>query len=383
MYCSRVLGVLPNYDSLSRTAQNLSRTLNMLQNEYTTISDDAAEEMDEHVAALTMALKQKLHLIEYFKSDNALLQNSLMYMTYTGQTLASRMEVEEAVTVQIATLSHALLRLMHTPERQVGQEATAVLNRLSHIPLFQQELRVLVAHGRLIVEMLPQVDTLLRQIIATPTAAHVDALQNAVLQYASRVEKRAQLFRVLLYLVAVILLGYLLYQFARLRANARALRRANADLQREMGERQQAVAALRTSEERFRAIAESANDAIISADRAGNIVSWNARAEAIFGYTAKEALGTPLTRLMPERYHASHVQRLTEWSTTGISHLVGTTVEFSGKRKDGSEFPLEMSLSTWSTAHGQLCDGYSSRPNSPQAVTRNDPPARVTAHPGQ
>ena len=206
-------------------------------------------------------------------------------------------------------------------------------------------------------EILPRVDTLLRQIIAAPTVAHADALQDAVLQYANRVEARAQLFRVLLYLVAVILLGYLFYQFARLRANARDLRRANTDLEREMGERQQAVAALRASEERFRAITESANDAIISADSSGNIVSWNARAEAIFGYTAEEILGTPFTRLMPARYHLAHLERFRQWSTTGSSRLVGTTVEFSGVRKDGSEFPLEISLSTWSTAHDNYVTG--------------------------
>jgi PAS domain S-box-containing protein len=142
-----------------------------------------------------------------------------------------------------------------------------------------------------------------------------------------------------------------------LRANARELRRANADLQAEMGERQQAVAALRASEERFRAITESANDAIISADSSGNVVSWNARAEAIFGYTAEEILGTPLTRLMPARYHAAHMQRFRAWSATGSSRLVGTTVEFSGARRDGSEFPLEISLSTWSTAHGNYVTG--------------------------
>src|SRR5262249_56187567 len=138
--------------------------------------------------------------------------------------------------------------------------------------------------------------------------------QDALLQYSTRAEARAQWFRVLLYLVAVMLLGSLLYQFARLRAHARDLRRANADLQREMGERQQAVAALRASEERFRAITESANDAIISADNAGCIVSLNGRAEAIFGYTAEEILGAPLTRLIPTCAQEIHGPHMTQGS---------------------------------------------------------------------
>jgi PAS domain S-box-containing protein len=350
-------GLLPHYDSLARTGQSLSRTLATLRAESSRVSGQAAQDMSQHVEGLDAALHLKLTLVEYFTSDNALLRNSLTYLTYAGQTLGPRIEAEPAVGADLAALSHVLLRFIHTPELSVGQELGAVLQRLSQTPLFPQDFHTLVAHGRLIVEVLPQVDTLLRQIIAAPTAAHAAAFQDAVRRYGDRVEARAQRFRVLLYLVAVMLLGYLLYQFARLRANAQELRHANADLQREMDERQQAVAALRASEERFRAITESANDAIISADSAGHIVSWNTRAEAIFGYTAEEILGAPLTRLIPARDRVDHAQRLTQWSATGAAHLIGTVTEFSGVRKDGGEFPLEMSLSTWSTAHGRYVTG--------------------------
>ena len=214
------------------------------------------------------------------------------------------------------------------------------------------------------------------RLLRAPTAAQVEALQDAILQYATQVETRAQLFRGLLYGVAVLLLGYLLYQFARLRAMPGTLRRANADLQREMGERQRAVTALRASEERFRAITESANDAIISADSSGHIVSWNTRAEAIFGYTAAEILGAPLTHRMPARSHAAHVQRFTQWSDTGASRLVGTTVEFVGVRKDGGEFPLEISLSTWSTAHGHYVTGIIRDLTQPTSSCRKRPASR-------
>jgi signal transduction histidine kinase len=224
-------GLLPNYDTLPRLGQQLSQTVAALRTESATASDQAAQAMGTHVEALATALHQKLTLVEYFTSDNALLRNSLTYITYTGQTLGTHLEAEPAVAAEIASLSHALLRFIHTPERSVGTEAEAALNRLARLPVLQQELDVLVAHGRLIVAMLPRVDALLRQIIAAPTMAQAEALQHAALQYAIRIEARAQLFRVLPYLVAVLLLGYLLYQFARLRAHARALHRANADLQ--------------------------------------------------------------------------------------------------------------------------------------------------------
>jgi PAS domain S-box-containing protein len=367
-------GLLPHYDSLPRTGQSLSRSLETLRAESARVSGRAAQVMGQHVEALAAALRQKLTLVEYFTSDNALLRNSLMYLTYAGQTLGQRVE-EEPAAADIAALSQGLLRFIHTPEPSVGQEVGAALDRLSQdfhtviklqsteigipsqTPLFPQDFHTLVAHGRLIMQVLPEVDSLLRQIIAAPTVAHAAAFQDALRQYANRVEARAEVFRVLLYLVAVLLLGYLLYQFAWLRANTQALRRANAFLQREMGERQQAVAALRASEEHFRAITESANDAIISADSAGCIVFWNARAEGIFGYAAAEILGAPLTRLIPAHGQADHAQHLAQWSATGAAHLIGTITEFSGVRKDGREFPLEMSLSTWSTAHGHYVTG--------------------------
>jgi two-component system nitrogen regulation response regulator GlnG len=152
-------------------------------------------------------------------------------------------------------------------------------------------------------------------------------------------------------------LGYLLALFARLRARASDLGLANADLRREMAERQQAELALRSSEERFRAIMETASAAIISADRTGAIVSWNAGETAIFGYEADEVLGTPLSRLIPARYQEAHTQAFARWATTGHAHLMGMTVEWVGVRKDGSEFPLELSLSLWSTTQGCYVTG--------------------------
>jgi two-component system, NtrC family, nitrogen regulation response regulator GlnG len=110
-------------------------------------------------------------------------------------------------------------------------------------------------------------------------------------------------------------------------------------------------------EERFRAITETASAAIISADRTGAFVSWNAGATAIFGYEADEVLGTPLSRLIPARYQEAHTQAFARWAATGHAHLIGMTVEWAGVRKDGSEFPLDLSLSLWSTTQGCYVTG--------------------------
>jgi len=115
-------------------------------------------------------------------------------------------------------------------------------------------------------------------------------------------------------------------------------------------QRKRAEEALRESEERFRSVAQSAADAIVVADDGGRIVSWNKGAQNIFGYKQEEVLGKPLALLMPERYREAQRQGLERLRTTGESRLIGKTVEWYGLRKDGSEFPLVLSLASWKTA---------------------------------
>ncbi|HEY9245891.1 MAG TPA: PAS domain S-box protein, partial [Candidatus Methanoperedens sp.] len=115
--------------------------------------------------------------------------------------------------------------------------------------------------------------------------------------------------------------------------------------------------ALRESEERFRSITHAATDAIISADSDDDIISWNKGAQAMFGYTEEEALGKSLTIIIPERYRDAHKKGLERVNSTGETRLIGKTVETVGMRKDGIEFPLELSLSTWKIGIKRLYSG--------------------------
>ena len=124
-------------------------------------------------------------------------------------------------------------------------------------------------------------------------------------------------------------------------------RRAELVLAQDITERQRAEQALRASEERFRALAASANDAIVSADSHGHITYFNPGAERLFGYAATDVTGQPLTLLMPERFRNAHRAGLARYLATGEAHVVGKTVELAGRAKDGREFPLELSLASW------------------------------------
>jgi PAS domain S-box-containing protein len=343
-------GLLANYDALAESDQHLTRDLAALQTESLTATDPNARALlSQRVEALSIATRDKLSVVSFFKSDNALLRNSLMYLTHAQAVLRAKLDTNKAVVEEMGHLSHSLLRFIQAPDAEVGREIQLVLTRLSQITPGDAEFQVIVTHGHFIVNILPQVDTLLRQTTNAPTPTQARALHDAVWQYSGRVEARAQVFRNLLYLTAIALLGYLIYQFLRLRASALQLRKTNTELNREMGERQQAERALRDSEERLRAITESAKEAIVTADSAGKVVSWNAGASAMFGYAPDEVLGTPFVQWLPKRHQAVHRQAFSQWVETGHAALLIGTIDFTGLRKDETEFPLEVSLSSWST----------------------------------
>ena len=105
--------------------------------------------------------------------------------------------------------------------------------------------------------------------------------------------------------------------------------------------------ALRESEAKFRSVMESAIDAIISGDAEGNIRSWNSAATALFGFTEAEVIGQPIEVIIPDRFRKSHQEGIHRVSSGGPTHVIGKTVELAATRKDGTEFPVELSLATW------------------------------------
>ena len=117
---------------------------------------------------------------------------------------------------------------------------------------------------------------------------------------------------------------------------------------------QQHKVLLEQSERRIRAITETAMDAIVGADSMGRIIYFNRAAERIFGYSASEASGQPLTLLMPDRFHADHKKGLERFLATGHGRLLGKNVELVGKRRNGEEFPISLSLSCWEAGE-DLC----------------------------
>lgn len=131
----------------------------------------------------------------------------------------------------------------------------------------------------------------------------------------------------------------------RLQRLGPAVRRALREI-RELQARKRAEEKLQESEEQFGTIIESAKDAIICLKAPGAIYLWNKKAEELFGFPAAEAMGRDMHALIvPERYREKARGSLMAFFQTGAGAVVGKTVEVYALRKDGTEFPIELSIS--------------------------------------
>jgi len=117
--------------------------------------------------------------------------------------------------------------------------------------------------------------------------------------------------------------------------------------------RKEAETNLRYSEARFRAVTETAHDAIVSMDATGTMTYVNAEALRLLDQPEDKMIGAPVTTIIPERFHQAHWAGLSRYLATGESRLIGSTVTLWARRQDGSEVPVELSLSTWQVEGSQ------------------------------
>ena len=120
---------------------------------------------------------------------------------------------------------------------------------------------------------------------------------------------------------------------------------ANEELRQQIADRNRAEEAFRRVEQQARAIVDSALDAVIVMDAEGIITDWNKQAEETFGWTRPEALGRRMSEtIIPAQYRLSHERGLEHFFRTGQGPVLNRRIEITALRRDGTEFPVELSI---------------------------------------
>jgi PAS domain S-box-containing protein len=127
----------------------------------------------------------------------------------------------------------------------------------------------------------------------------------------------------------------------------------------DLADRKKADEALRESEARTRLIIDTALDAVMTMDEQGFITEWNAQAERIFGWRYDEAVGRRISELLiPLRYRAAHENGLRKFLDTGAGPLLNRRVEITALRRDGGEFPVELSIAPYRAGKTRYFSGF-------------------------
>jgi len=135
--------------------------------------------------------------------------------------------------------------------------------------------------------------------------------------------------------------------------------RSSKELEMEIEQRKKAETLSRESERQVQALFDAAPDAVIVINEEGQVVKWNPRATALFGWTAEDAIGHSLSGLIvPGRYQAAHQQGMARYISTGTSEIMGKTIELQACTREGMEIDVSLSISPTFTNGKRLFVGF-------------------------
>ena len=116
---------------------------------------------------------------------------------------------------------------------------------------------------------------------------------------------------------------------------------------RDISKKKENESLIQEQNKRFQVISSSKNDAIITSDETKRILSWNKGAEHIFGYAAEEAIGQPITLIIPKQLHERHNMGMDRMNQGEPPRVIGEVLEMMAIKNDGEDFPIELTLGSW------------------------------------
>ena len=332
--------LLVNYDPLVEAVGKSERLLQQLQQaqHHNHGNGPRSPEIETKLERLAETLKQKTALVEYFKSDNAVLKNSLSYYPLALQQISAvetglgttKVRLPVGLRQLGPNLLGSILQYIQSGDLQQREAAELCLNAVrgyTGTPALRPSVEHAVRHTEVILEYADRVEALLAQILALPSTQQADDLYRAYTAKHEQALREADLYRILLYLFSVLLLLYTAYVFYRLRESARAL----------FQEKRRAQVTL-----------HSIADGVITTDIQGRIEYMNPVAERLTGWRTEEVRGRPIdSTLRLTRDTSSHTaeNRATTRNTTDET-VTEKKQQALLTRRSGTQIAIDKSVSS-------------------------------------
>jgi two-component system sensor histidine kinase/response regulator len=339
-------GLVASYDPVVAELAEMKRVRGELKKIPTFVDGQGRAELGRQLEDFDDVLRRKESLMQRFSSRNAVLNNSLRYFpVLTGELVQTAAPSgDRQMARQLDDLLRDILIYNLIAGEELKPKLSARIDRLLRdrhsLAVADSDLDTVVNHARTILDLKPEVDALTRDLTLLPTAAHVENLFKTYNGQYEAALRATSFYRLCLYVLSLLLLGYVGYVILRLKKATDALNAANEALQDDIAERGCVEDKLRHAEAHFRTVVESLGESLLITDFLDRVIYINSRATELTGYTLEEMESSPAYELLlpPEQWPA--VLDRNEARRQGAAE----TYELRLRRKDGSEI--------WAEVHG-------------------------------
>nr|WP_017717105.1 adenylate/guanylate cyclase domain-containing protein [Oscillatoria sp. PCC 10802] len=352
-------GLTSHYDGFVKSFLQIKELQNDLKRTPSFLNDRGRSEILRILDESANLQAEKERLIEKFKSENAVLKNSLYYFPVLITELAG--QASRKGYGELAALLNDMLRdvLIYnlTASEDLAPKINGQIDRLLEkredysLAVSGSDLDMAIAHAKVILQKKPQVDALLEKLVSLPTSERSESLYRAYNHCYEKSLKTVGIYRFLLYLFSTVLLAVIsAYIIIKLRKAGQAVSAAKEKLQ-------EALSATQEAEEKYRSIFENSTDGIFQTTREEKYLSANPTLASIYGYSSPAELMASITEIGKQLY--ADPNRRAEFIAAVEQHNAVVQFESQVYRKDGSIIWISESARAVRDARGNLlyCEG--------------------------
>ncbi len=349
------VGLQTDFDTIVATAAEVLRATHALEQLPDFLPATSVNRLREDIDQLRAVQAEKMRRIELFKRENAVLRNSLAFLPEATNRYIADPQVTLADSRPVGILVRGILTHAHSSNAEfdaaLWRQLEALEGTLPEMAEARRErLRNLLLHARVIIERKPAVDTLTREILGAPSAALGERVS---LRYATAYEHAAATahnYRLVLYVLALVMAGYVALAMQRLQRASRELARANHDLKERFDTLR------RTQEELnlYATVFTNASEGMTITDADARIIAVNPAFTFITGYTLEEVGGQTPAVLGSGRQDEAFYRDM--WAT--LNRDGQWQGEIWNRRRDGEIFPEWLSITAVPNSSGDTPSHY-------------------------